>query len=156
MRKYLCASAVTMALVLVLMTPAEAFELPADVLVGVLMGFAFWMGPSLGVAYGMGKLSQEPASRLRTATNLLICSAWTAFFSFAVQLVWAGVLEYGETDHLFSPQPLFHLAATATDSPAFSPSQNAKRTLNGDHGLPINNTPQTSGCCTHHLNSPMW
>lgn len=45
-------------------------------------------------------------------------------------------------------------AATATGSPASSPSQNAKRTLNGDHGLPIAGTPQNSGCCTHRLNSP--
>ena len=43
---------------------------------------------------------------------------------------------------------------TATDNPASSPSQNAKRTLNGDHGLPIDDTPQNSGCCAHRLNSP--
>lgn len=32
-------------------------------------------------------------------------------------------------------------AATDTDSAASNPSQNAKRTLKGDHGLPIDSTP---------------
>ena len=46
-------------------------------------------------------------------------------------------------------------AAKATDSPASSPSQNAKRILNDDHGLPIGDTPKNPGCSTHHLNSPV-
>ena len=58
-----------------------------------------------------------------------------------------------------------HRYAVARDTPAAraaadvaSPSsiafQNANRTLNGDHGLPIENTHENSGCCTHHANSP--
>ena len=45
-------------------------------------------------------------------------------------------------------------AATATDSPASTPSQSDKRTLKGDNDRAINNAPQNSGCCSQHLNCP--
>lgn len=110
MRKYFYASALTIALVLALTAPAQPFALSRDASMAITIGLVLWLAPSLGIAYIMGRFSGPSASPLRTTTNLLICAGWTAFASLALQLAWGGVLEYAQTDYLFSPRPLFYVA----------------------------------------------
>ena len=58
-------------------------------------------------------------------------------------------VESADLDRGMHPRPAPLQLPTALAS---SPSQNAKRTLKGDHGLPIDDTLQNSGCCAHLLN----